>query len=128
MFTSCSKKSNFIGVWDVCELMINDQQQTVVPAYISVNKAKASFKKMSLEVNGNSGVNSFFGDIYIEKDKFNVDDKFGSTKMMGAPKEQNFEDLFMNIFMNSDSYKLEDDVLTINCEMLNSYIKLQKRK
>lgn len=111
MFTGCNKKivENFEGNWKTESLTADG---TVVPL-VESEIALAAAENGTFAYSGNSGVNNYFGTLSIGNGKIKVNEDGGSTKMMGAPEEQDFEDKFLECLMNADSYNWSEKTLVI---------------
>ena len=114
---------NMNGTWTTSQLNYMGENIDIVKSEltIEINGSKAN-------INGHSGVNRFFGEVKINKDKIIFGDQVGMTKMMGDPVSQNFEDKFIETLMHSDDCDLQDDILIIKNTKNNSYIKFTKNK
>lgn len=105
-FTSCSEKENdFSGKWEIYSFEINGIQQQLAVSGINFEKQSET----TYSVNGNAGINSFFGDVTITGTKINAGDKFGSTKMAGDPAVMEFEDNFLKCLTGASSAKIKSE-------------------
>lgn len=118
LFCGCSSKA-LKGTWTTTEMNVAGKVQTVSPSEITFSGDG--------KVNGNSGVNSFFGDVKTSKTSFAVGSNLASTKMMGAPEEQAFEDNFMQILIDADSYEVSGDKLIIKSSKTNSSLTFKRK-
>lgn len=121
MFLAGCKGEKLEGNWTITNLIKDGVEQNVVPANITFSNEGGE-----LLAAGKSGVNSFSVVIEAKNGQIKVSDKFALTKMMGAPEEQAFEDLFIETLTNADSYELIEDTLVIKNSSNNLEIKLKK--
>lgn len=118
---SCSKKNGLEGKWKTVALLKDGQEQTVLDSNISF-KASGVF----YNAKGLAGVNLFTA--FVEN-KGKTISAYGmqNTGFMGAPAEMEYEDMFFNAFMNSDSYKIKKDILYFYNSEKNLELRLQKQ-
>lgn len=109
--TGCHRATieNLEGTWNTTSLIEQGNSVEVVISQINFEKTEAPKYKVS----GNSGVNQFSGTVTLANGKFTAYEDFASTKMMGAPEAQTFEDFFLMCIMNGDSYEISADKLSI---------------
>lgn len=91
------------GRWEIHNFEINGVMQQLAFSDISLKQKTAG----TFEANGNSGVNTFFGDIVFKNGKIFVSDRLASTKMAGSPEAMEFEDNFMACLTASDKFEIE---------------------
>ncbi len=127
-FFGCKEEglNNLVGTWNVCSFEKEGQSMDIFDSHITFeDKGNNVF-----EMNGNSGVNSFFGDVSISEKGFQVSDKMGSTKMMGAPDEMVFEDNFIACLIGADSADIIEEngeqILKIKNTKENLVLSLKK--
>lgn len=92
----------FSGIWKTLSLEKEGIQQQIAESEISFEVKDSQ----TLSVNGNSGVNTFFGDVIIKDGKVTVSDKMASTKMAGSPEAMEFEDLFLSCLTGADDFEI----------------------
>lgn len=122
-FASCTQDiSGLEGTWTAKELKLEGVDYQLVPADITFVKPAAS----SVQVYGNAGVNSFNGKIKIQKNKIDFGKGLAMTKMMGDPVSMSFEDALTEIMNTADTYKLENNTLTIYSSKTDSFVVYNK--
>ncbi len=122
-FTSCTNEAkDFTGNWKIYGFTINDIPQELVISEISFEKQS----DINYSVNGNSGVNAFFGEVTIKGSKICSKPNFGSTKMAGSPAEMEFEDNFLKCLLGASNARITTkngaDILTITNTNDNSVL------
>ena len=123
LFLGCSSKENFAGSWETTLLSKDGVVQSLCVSGMEI-KPEGNLWSVS----GNSGVNRFMGSFAASKGKITPDDKFASTRMMGTPEAQEFEDLFLKAFTFADSYTLKDNILRIENSKDNLILEFKKTK
>lgn len=120
IFMGCKEESMKIkGEWKTTGLEINGVAQEICVSDISI-KSKG-FRTVA--VNGNSGVNTYFGSAVVKGKNFKVKDNLASTKMAGDPRAMEFEDCFIATLVAADTWELENNNLTIkNSETGNKIV------
>lgn len=120
LISGCSKKNILEGNWETITLLKDGQKQDLYDSNI-VFKPGENF----YEVKGCAGVNLF--NVYV-KDKGKSVETFGmvNTGFMGDSDAMVFEDMFFDAFLNSDSYRIEKEVLTFYNHEKNLELKLLK--
>lgn len=117
----CSKKKALEGKWQTVALIKDGQEQKLYDSSIS-------FKTSGIYYNakGLAGVNLFTA--FVE-DKGKTISAYGmqNTGFMGLPAEMDYENMFFNAFMNSDSYKIKKDILYFYNSEENLELRLQKQ-
>lgn len=94
------------GNWKVQEFTKNDEPIKILESGISFEQKSETI----FAVTGNSGINSFFGDIEIIQNTISVGDKMASTKMAGSPEAMEYEDTFLECLTKADGIEiLEQD-------------------
>jgi len=118
-FTGCRSTKNpapvqestsitrFCGEWKVTEFTGFD---TMPEAYMNITYVDDIDFGEELSVSGFSGVNSFFASI---SDDSSFPLSMGSTKMMGAPEDMDFEDAFLEVLSNAEDWKVKGRTLTV---------------
>lgn len=101
-------KKNSDGVWETTEVVVNGAAVKGDKATLLIDAKYA--------VDGNAGVNDYFGEVTVNGNKFSTNGKFGSTKMMGLPEAQAFENAFMTVLPALDKIELDGDTLTVSDE------------
>lgn len=111
VFMGC-KSANTIkleGNWEVSEFELNGVAQQICVSDMTV-KAKSD---SVIEINGNSGVNTFFGSADVNGTSVKVRDNLASTKMAGEPAAMEYEDNFIATLAGSDTWSVTDGKLTV---------------
>ena len=106
LLASCKNKNISIeGNWETSHFELDGVVQEICVSELNIKK----IKETTYQVNGNSGINSFFGTVISENGKFKASDQFGSTKMAGDPKAMAFEDNFMDVLLQADTVELKEN-------------------
>lgn len=121
MFSSCCSKKTLDGCWTVKEMVANGESKTVVPANMNIEEAEDG----TLTAYGNSGVNTFTGQIELKDGKILRQIELACTKMMGEPEPQAFEDMFFTLLSEASEYELNENTLIIKGKD-SSFIKFEK--
>lgn len=102
LMTGCKSVASAVeGDWEIRYFEIDGVAQEICSATLNVERSGLN----RFAINGNSGVNNYFGTAKIKGNSFAVNDNLASTKMAGEPKAMEFEDNFMKAF--ADSKKIE---------------------
>lgn len=117
-----SSDKSLIGKWETRGLNKDGIAQQIVYSYIEF-EAKGPY----LWVHGEPGVNTFSGPLKASDSKLAISD-FPMTRMMGEPAVQEFEDMFMQVIMNADSYSIEGNILTVKASEKNMELIFKKIK
>ena len=100
---------NAEGVWETESVEKDGTAVTGAKATLSIAPIYA--------IDGNAGVNSFFGEAVANEGFFKVNPEgVGVTKMLGLPEAQAFEDAFINALSVFDAAIVEGDTLTISSD------------
>ncbi len=99
----------FCGEW---KLVSYSGFESIPEAYMNITWVDDIESGEELSVNGYSGVNSFFSTIK-DNNSFPLGHNVGSTKMMGAPEDMEFEDAFLDTLCNAKDWKVSGRTLTI---------------
>ncbi len=102
MFAGCKNSASVEGNWETRSLEINGTAQEICISEISFEKSTNGV----YSINGNSGVNNFFGSVKINDADISVQDNMGSTKMAGEPKAMQFEDNFLQTLIEAASFRV----------------------
>ncbi len=90
--TSCSNNTlEPEGTWSIYSFSIEGKSQQLAVSNITFEKISED----SYSINGNSGVNSYFGNISVKGTKLQTTSNFGSTKMAGSLDDMQFENNFL---------------------------------
>ncbi len=89
------------GEWQTSKLEIGGVEQELCPSEMSIAKKDGDL----YSINGDSGVNRFFGDVKVNGSSFKVQDNIGSTKMAGDPVSMKFEDNFTDALLSATSWE-----------------------
>ena len=101
----CKKNSVFLeGEWETYSFEIDGVMQEIcISGFLLERSTNGSYN-----INGNSGVNRFFGSVKVSGSKFMVQDNLASTKMAGEPRAMEFEDNFIDSFAHTDTWEIEN--------------------
>lgn len=121
-FTGCKEAKELEGNWVIKSFVIDGVAQQLAISNIEFSKAGSKWN-----VNGNSGVNTFFGSVKVTKDKIVMGDNIGMTKMMGEPAAQEYEDLFIPALLKADGYSIEGNILKITNSEMKSTLEFIKK-
>lgn len=121
LFAAGCKKADgaidsYCGSWETISLNKAGVEQAIAISQIEIEK-KSSTK---VQFNGNSGVNSFFGEAEVKDGKLSVSDKMGSTKMAGEPAAMEFEDLFLECLAGADKVEAAQNGEAIILKICNT--------
>lgn len=93
------------GSWGIYRFDIDGVAQQLVISDINIEQKS----KNSFEVHGNSGINSYFGEVSVSGKKLSVSDRMASTKMAGAPAEMEYEDNFLMCLTGAEKIELLEE-------------------
>lgn len=121
LFSGCSSKKALEGKWETTALIKNSQEQKVFDSNIDFSSGDSFY-----EARGRAGVNLF--NLYV-KDKGKSIEAFGMTNtgFRGTAEVMEFEDMFFDAFLNSDSYKLKKGVLYFYNQEKHLELRLEKK-
>lgn len=110
IFMGCKNENTakFEGNWETSGFELNGVAQEICASDMAV-KANGPV----IDLNGNSGVNTFFGSADVKGDSVKVRDNLASTKMAGDPAAMEFEDNFIATLCGADSWSVEEGKLTV---------------
>ncbi|MCQ2601872.1 MAG: META domain-containing protein [Treponema sp.] len=116
----CRQTKALEGKWKTVSLEKDGQIQKLYASNIQFTYSEAFY-----ETKGSAGVNLF--NVYV-KDKGKSVETFGmvNTGFRGNAEAMEFEDMFFDAFLNSDSYKIEKDILIFYNQEKNLELKLKK--
>jgi heat shock protein HslJ len=102
-FNSCksTEVQQIEGNWTTSAIEINKKELSVCPSTLIISKSN----KNLYELNGNSGVNSFFASAKVKGTSFKLLNNMGSTKMLGDRESMEFEKNFTQILIEANSIK-----------------------
>ena len=102
-FCSCksSPQLKIEGTWNTSAIEIGGEKLPVCESSLIIGKSKNKI----YELNGNSGVNSFFGSAKVNGNSFKVLNNMGSTKMLGDPESMEFEKNFTEVLLEAATVK-----------------------
>jgi len=89
------------GEWQTSKLEIGGVEQELCPSEMSIAKKDGDL----YSINGDSGVNRFFGDVKVSGSSFKVQDNIGSTRMAGDPVSMKFEGNFTDAPLSAVSWE-----------------------
>lgn len=122
LLAGCTATNELEGNWTTEALEKDGIAQT-----IAVSNIEFTTKGNVVNAGGCAGVNLFNGDVKVSNGKISAGN-LAVTKMMGDPEAMEFEDLFIEVLNNADSYKVENNVLTITASSKNLKLVLRKDK
>lgn len=93
------------GDWQTAKLEINGVEQELVMSEITLTQKDGA----AYSIDGDSGVNRFFGDVKVSGSSFKVQDNIGSTKMAGDPASMKFEDIFIQALLSASLWEKIDE-------------------
>lgn len=102
LFGCNSHAKDFSGSWKIYSFEKEGITQKSVYSEITFEKQGETV----YAVNGNSGVNAFFGEVTIRGARLKANSRFGSTKMAGDPEAMTYEDNFLRCLLGADSAKI----------------------
>lgn len=115
--TSCSTEAKKIeGSWNIYSFTIDGTGQQLAPSEITFEKQSETL----YSVKGNSGINSFFGDITVNGSKFTPNENFASTRMSGDPASMKYEDNFLKCLLGATKTSIYTENDTEFLEITNS--------
>lgn len=89
------------GDWQTSKLEIDGVEQELCPSEMSIKQKDGDL----YSINGDSGVNRFFGDVKVSGSSFKAQDNIGSTRMAGDPVSMKFEDNFTDALLSATSWE-----------------------
>ncbi len=108
LFAGCKGKTKvdetLAGKWETAVLEKDGAVQTLVISDMNLEPEKGDMTKYKIW--GNSGINTYNGNIVIKDGKVIPDDKMLSTKMAGSPEDMSFEDLFLEGLTGADKAEI----------------------
>lgn len=122
MFTSCTSKIDLAGNWKTVDFEKNGEAQEVCDSQVIFEKGEGDL----FIARGNSGVNSFNGEILIDGDTYKASENFASTKMMGDEVSMAFEEAFLSCLINADYYEIQDDLLIIGNKESETFLTFER--
>lgn len=122
-----SAATTYLGTWQIYSFQIDGISQQIAISEITFEEAHGK----SYSIYGNSGVNSFFGEVKIDGASISVGDNMGSTKMAGSPEVMEFEDNFLACLTSAEKIEITEEgnalILTISNTKTNSVLQFIKR-
>lgn len=120
MFVSCgNNESALLGNWKTISYEKDGVGQPICESEIIFEKGEGDI----FIARGNSGVNSFNGEIQIKGKSYKASENFASTKMMGDETSMEFENAFLECLITADYYEVKNDVLIIGSKANNTFLK-----
>lgn len=123
-----SDSTVYIGTWQIDSFQIDGIFQQIAISEITFEEVHGK----SYNIYGNSGVNSFFGEVKIDGSTLSVADNMGSTKMAGSPEAMEYEDNFLKCLTTAEKIQIREDgnilILTISSSKTNSQLHFRKQK
>lgn len=120
LLVGCDNSKKLLGNWNTVALIIDGQEHDVIESNI-----KFGFDDGFFMAKGCAGENLYTADVEIDGKSIYVTN-MRNTGFMGTPDYMEFENLFFEAFLNSDSYKISGDTLTIYNSWKNMELKLKK--
>lgn len=117
----CSKKNALEGKWETVALIKDGQEQELYKSYINFEASGVMY-----DVKGLAGFNLFT--VFVQDNGKSIE-AYGmqNTGFMGTANEMEYENMFFNAFINSDSYKIKKDILYFYNSEENLELRLQKK-
>lgn len=123
-----SDSTVYLGTWQIDSFQIYGIFQQIAMSEITFEEVHGK----SYNIYGNSGVNSFFGEVKIDGSTLSVADNMGSTKMAGSPEAMEYEDNFLKCLTTADNIEIHREenilILTIFSSKTNSSLYFRKLK
>ncbi len=123
IFAGCKgnvKNQQIAGTWETSKFIINGVEQEIFPSSVTFSQTENN----SYLVSGNSGVNSFSGKITVKENNYSAKkEEFLKTLALGDPKTQAFEDNFINILIDFDTFERNANSLVIKNSAQNAEIR-----
>lgn len=116
----CSKKSSLEGNWETVALIKNGQEQKLYKSNINFSASESVYYAKGL-----AGFNLFTVTVQDKGTSIEVF-KMVNTGFMGSDEEMEYEDMFYDAFLNSDSYKIKKDTLYFYNHDKKLELRLQK--
>lgn len=119
--TQASQAALLEGNWETVTLTMNGEQLDVLESNMNFIPQENKFR-----VKGNSGMNLYYADVEVEKNKFTA---YGmmNTGFQGTPDEMEYENNFFAVLMFSESFTIKDDILTIYAPEKDMVIQLKRK-
>lgn len=119
VFSGCTSEA-LEGSWNVCELSVEGKEQKIFESNIKfVREGKRLVAK------GCAGVNLYNANIEV-KGKSIKASAMTNTGFNGTRDEMDYENLFFEAFIHSDSFKIKNEMLYIYNHDKNMELKLKK--
>lgn len=122
-----SAATTYLGTWQIDSFQIDGIFQQIAISEITFEEVHGK----SYNIYGNSGVNSFFGEVKIDGSTLSVADNMGSTKMAGSPEAMEYEDNFLACLTSAEKIEITEEgnalILTISNTKTNSVLQFIKR-
>lgn len=122
IFVSCNSTKEVEGNWITTSFVKDGIAQE-----IAVSNIEFTAKGNAVNAGGCAGVNLFNGNVKLSNGKINLNN-IAVTKMMGDPAAMEFEDMFIELLNNADSYLIEGNNLIIKASSKNLELQLKKEK
>lgn len=115
LMVGCDNSKKLLGNWKTVALIVDGQEQTVIESNI-----KFGFDDGVFMAKGCAGENLYTANVDVDGDSIYVTN-MRNTGFQGPAEYMDFENLFFEAFINSDTYKISGDTLTI----YNSWKKME---
>ena len=99
-FLACTSTNELLdieGNWNTQELVVEEKVFPLCDSSITIEKSE----NKNYELNGNSGVNIFFGSAKVKGQSFKVLNNLGSTRMLGDSESMEFEKAFTEVLIDA---------------------------
>ena len=120
-FAGCAQHKAPEGNWETAALIKEGYEQDVMKSNIEFLQ-----QDKTLRLKGCAGINLYRAKAKVKGKSFNAFD-MENTGFMGKISEMEFEDMFFDVLMNSDSYKIKDDTLYIYASSRNMELQLKRK-
>lgn len=120
-FVSCAQQKALEGNWETAALIKEGSSQEIIKSNIEFVQNDKIFK-----LKGCAGINLYRAKAKVKGKSFSASDMENSG-FMGTISEMEFEDMFFDVLMNSDSYKIKDDTLYIYASARKMELQLKRK-
>jgi len=121
IFSGCRPDKSLEGNWETVSLIIDGQAQNVHKSNINFE-----YRKNDYYANGFAGANLYYASVKTKGKKYEASG-MENTGFMGKPAQMEYEAMFFEVLMNSDSYNFENDTLILFSSSKNNSMQLIKK-
>jgi len=121
MTTGCASKKELEGNWETTALIKEGVYQQIM-----ISNIKFVFEDKEIRIKGDAGVNLYNANVKVKGKSLKVS-KMENTGFQGLADEMEYEDLFFRVLMNSDSWKIDGDLLYLYAPSEKMEIQLKKK-